>query len=115
MPTHSHSAGTLATTFYSGVSVRLISHTIKDFDAEEGKVSQHMLLNDGTWKTIADHSHSINGYTDSVGGGESFSIMPPYQTIAYIIFTGTNCNKNALGEGSLNTGVKDVLTKSAFK
>ncbi|CAF1047107.1 unnamed protein product [Adineta steineri] len=37
------------------------------------------------------HTHSIEGKTDSVGGGKSLSIMPPYQTIAYIIFTGATC------------------------
>ncbi|CAF2095765.1 unnamed protein product [Rotaria magnacalcarata] len=39
------------------------------------------LDNDGT------HSHSIQGSTDSVDRGKSFSIIPPHQTIAYIIFT----------------------------
>jgi microcystin-dependent protein len=43
------------------------------------------LDNDGT------HSHSIEGSTGSTGHGNSFSIIPPYQTIAYIIFTGANC------------------------
>lgn len=34
------------------------------------------------------HSHSITGSTGSTGKGKSFSFMPPYQTIDYIIFTG---------------------------
>lgn len=44
------------------------------------------LHNDGA------HSRSIGGSTSSVGGGNSFSIMPPYQTIAYITFTGAHCD-----------------------
>jgi microcystin-dependent protein len=43
------------------------------------------LNHDGT------HSHSIGGSTNSVDDGNSFGIMPPYQTIAYIIFTAANC------------------------
>ncbi|UJR24288.1 hypothetical protein I4U23_027255 [Adineta vaga] len=34
------------------------------------------------------HNHTINGLTDYVGGGKSFSIMPPYQTVDFIIYTG---------------------------
>ncbi|CAF3394079.1 unnamed protein product [Rotaria sp. Silwood2] len=34
------------------------------------------------------YSHSIEGSTGSISGGNSFSIMPPYQTINYIIYTG---------------------------
>lgn len=40
------------------------------------------ILNDGT------HSHSICGITGSAGNGQSFSIMPPYQTVDFIIYTG---------------------------
>ena len=34
------------------------------------------------------HSHPVVGSTAQTGSGQSFSIMPPYQTISYIIFTG---------------------------
>jgi microcystin-dependent protein len=40
------------------------------------------ILNGGT------HSHSISGLTGSAGNGKSFSIMPPYQTVDFIIYTG---------------------------
>ncbi|CAF3857523.1 unnamed protein product [Rotaria sp. Silwood1] len=40
------------------------------------------LNDDGTY------SYSIEGSTGSIGGGNSSGIMPPYQTINYIIFTG---------------------------
>ena len=34
------------------------------------------------------HSHSVTGSTAQTGSGQSFSIMPPHQTMDYIIFTG---------------------------
>ncbi|CAF1497380.1 unnamed protein product [Adineta steineri] len=34
------------------------------------------------------HNHTISGLTDNAGQGKSFSIMPPYQTIDFIIYTG---------------------------
>jgi microcystin-dependent protein len=33
------------------------------------------------------HSHTLQGDTGAVGTGQSFSIMPPYQAISYIIYT----------------------------
>lgn len=34
------------------------------------------------------HSHGLEGETSAVGKGQHFSIMPPYQAINYIIYTG---------------------------
>jgi microcystin-dependent protein len=121
MPTHHHSAGTLSTTnagshihrvndpghnhggnteahsfarYYHGwVSNddRGFSHALGggNNDVHSHKIPHGYtgisLNNDGT------HSHSIQGSTGSAGSGNSFSIMPPYQTIAYIIFTGASC------------------------
>jgi microcystin-dependent protein len=116
MPAHHHKAGTLDTTDagthkhtvydpghshggWTEESDAAVPHNYKA-DGNHGRSfaasSSHKhripwgltgitLNNDGT------HSHSIKGSTDSVGNGKSFSIMPPYQTIAYIIFTGANC------------------------
>ncbi|CAF3834265.1 unnamed protein product [Rotaria sp. Silwood1] len=53
-------------------------------DIPTGKTG--IIINDN-----GSHSHLIHGSTTSAGGGNSFSIMPPYQTIAYIIFAGANC------------------------
>jgi len=33
-----------------------------------------------------NHSHEINGHSGSVGQGQAFSILPPYQTFYYIIY-----------------------------
>ncbi|CAF4321267.1 unnamed protein product [Rotaria sp. Silwood2] len=33
------------------------------------------------------HSHTLSGETGSVGDGEKFSLMQPYQTVNYIIYT----------------------------
>ncbi|CAF3611962.1 unnamed protein product [Rotaria sp. Silwood1] len=42
-------------------------------------------------KASGDHSPSIEGSTALAQKHQSFSIMPPYQTIDYIIFTGDHC------------------------
>ncbi|CAF2021266.1 unnamed protein product, partial [Rotaria magnacalcarata] len=34
-----------------------------------------------------DHSHSVSGSTGSVGGGNSFSLLQPYQSVNYIIYS----------------------------
>ncbi len=34
-----------------------------------------------------NHNHILSGETESVGGGEKFSLMQPYQTVNYIIHT----------------------------
>jgi microcystin-dependent protein len=121
MPTHHHSAGTLHTKNagthkhtvndpghnHGGYTVHQNiprphrfnyknDDTLDDYNYNFDHTAAHQhvipvgktgitLDNDGT------HSHSIQGSTGSVGSGNSFSIMPPYQTIAYIIFTGANC------------------------
>ncbi|CAM4835168.1 unnamed protein product [Rotaria magnacalcarata] len=119
IPTHQHSVGTLVTTnagththsvygpgHNHGGSTEQTSFIITggrygyNHSAGRGNVGtwhkyhQHVIPMGQTGITLGydgTHSHSINGLTDSVGGGKSFSIMPPYQTIAYIIFTGENC------------------------
>ena len=40
------------------------------------------------------HSHFIDGQTGSQGAGQAFSIIPPYQTINYIIYMGLDFNMN---------------------
>ena len=42
----------------------------------------------GTGITInaaADHTHAFSGTTSSVGSGESFSILPPYYSLAFLM------------------------------
>ncbi|CAF0980813.1 unnamed protein product [Didymodactylos carnosus] len=120
MPTHRHSAGTLDTA-YAGThkhTVNYPGHNHGGFTANSnndimdrgndgpqtvgrgggGLYSfwrhHHGIPGGQTGITIGNdgtHSHSIEGSTAYEGGGKSFSIMPPYQTIAYIIFTGENC------------------------
>ncbi|CAF3424210.1 unnamed protein product [Rotaria sp. Silwood2] len=41
-----------------------------------------------TINSAGDHSHSVSGDTASVGNGASINIMPPYQTVNYIIYAG---------------------------
>jgi hypothetical protein len=51
----------------------------------------HTIQTDRTHISIQSagaHHHSIDGITGSQGSGNPFSIMPPYQAIDYIIFTG---------------------------
>ncbi|CAF3255051.1 unnamed protein product [Rotaria sp. Silwood2] len=120
MPTHHHSAGTLNTTdagrhkhtvndpghnhggqtgeFTREYSIYHNDHFGRgDRGASWGMRSvahRHHIPVGGTGITLDNdgtHLHSIGGSTDSVGRGNSFSIMPPYQTIAYIIFTGADC------------------------
>lgn len=37
--------------------------------------------------SAGDHTHTVQGSTDSVGGNQPFDMIPPYQSIHYIIRT----------------------------
>jgi microcystin-dependent protein len=112
MPVHEHDKGKLST-----VNAGSHSHNVNDpghnhggqTDARNGGAGGYNLKGNGNgpfndWAMHAhtipngqtgisieaegSHSHSIDGSTASTGSGKPFSIMPPYQTIHYIIFTG---------------------------
>ena len=108
MPVHNHNEGTLQT-LGSGTH----SHTISDpghnhggytdsapYSSGSGGMNpssgsgddsishQHRIFNGTTNISIlssGSHTHTINGFTGTNGGSQPFDIMPPYQTIHYII------------------------------
>ncbi|CAF1286909.1 unnamed protein product [Didymodactylos carnosus] len=50
---------------------------------------QHTIPTGRTYISInsaGDHGHSINGQTGVTGGGKEFSLLPPFQTVHYIIY-----------------------------
>lgn len=84
LPSHSHSAGSLYTNSAG-------SHTHNCYQPRAGKSDN---ANDRTVMEFSDykatsssgsHSHSIYGNTGSTGSGSSFSILPPYYTLVYIM------------------------------
>ncbi|CAF3993261.1 unnamed protein product [Rotaria sp. Silwood1] len=112
MPAHEHGKGTL-TTVIAGSH----THAVNDpghnhggqTDVRQGGAGGWNLKGNGQgpfddWATHAHtiptgqtgiwlsadgtHSHSIDGSTESIGRGQPFSLIPPYQAIEYIIFTG---------------------------
>ncbi|CAF2895915.1 unnamed protein product [Rotaria sp. Silwood2] len=112
MPTHLHNEGTLYT-----VNAGSHGHTVNDPGHNHGGKTDTRRGGAGGWNLKANgngqfddwathehvipvgttgiwlsnngnHSHLIRGSTASTGGGQPFSIMPPYESIDYIIFTG---------------------------
>ncbi|CAF0726128.1 unnamed protein product [Didymodactylos carnosus] len=50
----------------------------------------HSIPKGRTYITInadGNHGHTINGKTGTVGAGKEFSLMPPFQTVNYIIYS----------------------------
>ncbi len=95
-PGHNHGGYTEEAREYFFVNSNVWGGAVSRFDDPlRGSVPHRHVIPVGhtgiTLNHDGTHSHSIGGSTNSVGGGNSFSIMPPYQTIAYIIFTGANC------------------------
>ncbi|CAF1299959.1 unnamed protein product, partial [Didymodactylos carnosus] len=110
MPTHTHDTGTLVTLTNGNHS-----HTITDpghnhggstgtaafgsgflsmdVVAGAGSISgthSHTISSGSTSITInagGSHTHNINGSTASSGSSQAMSLMPPYQTVDYIILT----------------------------
>lgn len=86
LPSHSHSAGSLYTSTNGNHN-----HGIK---YENNKLGDDANTRDnifsnrsrtGYTEYAGSHSHSIYGSTGSVGGGSSFSILPSYYTLVYIM------------------------------
>ena len=84
LPSHSHSAGSLYTNSAG-------SHTHMCYQPRAGKSDN---ANDRTVMEYSDykatssagsHSHSLYGSTGSAGSGSSFSILPSYYTLVYIM------------------------------
>ena len=48
-------------------------------------VSSHTHSVNGSTASVSSHSHSVSGSTSSAGSGNSFSKMPPYLVLNYII------------------------------
>lgn len=112
IPAHQHGQGTLYT-----VSAGTHSHYVNDPGHNHGGQTDPRPGGSGPWNlksngagpfddsarhthtistgktgislsTDGAHSHTIGGSTSSTGGGQSFNILPPYQPIHYIMFTG---------------------------
>ena len=112
VPSHSHSAGTLSTS-YDGSH----THSINDPGHNHGgKTEDKSPFGPGRWgltpkghgsdqsshfhsiptdytsisiNSASAHSHRITaGETGAIGGGQAFSLMQPYQTVNYIIYAG---------------------------
>lgn len=86
LPSHSHSAGSLYTSTNGNHN-----HGIK---YENNKFGDNANNRDnifsnrsrtGYTEYAGNHSHSIYGNTGSTGSGSSFSILPPYYTLVYIM------------------------------
>ncbi|CAF1561027.1 unnamed protein product, partial [Didymodactylos carnosus] len=110
MPVHSHSPGTLSTAT-SGNHIHDIYDPGHNHGGETGKspysqgtmtfhtsqggkgndhgVHSHTIYRGLTGISVQSagaHSHTLSGETGSVGKSEQFSLMPPYQTVNYIIY-----------------------------
>lgn len=121
LPAHFHSSGSLKVG-QSG----LHTHEIRDpghdhkfnyghWDLAEGKKYVRVPIDfDASWgaldktiqrshtnvaiKTDGNHLHSLTGNTGNIGNGDSFSVLNPYQTLDYIIFTGIADQENLTEE-----------------
>lgn len=84
-PGHNHGGSTGDARFSNGNSLMTSS---SNGTASEFGNHQHTISTDFTNITIhtsGAHTHSITGAGSVTGGGQPFSIMPPYQTIHFII------------------------------
>ncbi|CAF1135893.1 unnamed protein product, partial [Didymodactylos carnosus] len=86
-PGHNH-GGHTGTSAYSGGTMTM--HTPKGGRGSDHGFHSHYIASDKTRISIntgGDHSHSIVGQSGAVGGGRAFSILNPYQTVNYIIYS----------------------------
>ena len=108
LPTHTHDQGTLATAS-NGAHTHAITDPGHNHGGSTGTAAfgsgsltmtttggsgsvtgthSHSIATDFTGITIqsvGNHTHTISGVTGSIGSNQAFSMMPPYQTINYII------------------------------
>ncbi|CAF3372725.1 unnamed protein product [Rotaria socialis] len=85
IPAHKHSHGSLY------VNYKWESYTrMKGPDyGNDGAQHSHIIPRGYTGITVqsaGDHTHTVHGETGSFGNAEAFTVMPPYQTINYIIY-----------------------------
>lgn len=86
LPSHSHDAGSLYTSTDGNHN-----HGIKyerNKLGDNANTRQNIFSNrsrTGYTEYAGNHSHSIYGSTGSVGSGSSFSILPSYYTLVYIM------------------------------
>ncbi|CAF2956476.1 unnamed protein product [Rotaria sp. Silwood2] len=86
-PGHNHGGSTGSGPFSKGV----YSMRPGGGGGNDNGIHSHTINHDYTRINIKHaglHSHVINGETTAVGEGRPFNIMPPYQTINYIIYAG---------------------------
>lgn len=118
LPAHAHSSGSLNTRMDGGHTHLYDdpghNHGGATSSATQGSGSLHMMGPYGgfgddrlshthtikpdytriTIRSSGAHSHVIDGQSGSQGAGQAFDIMPPYQTINYIIYVGLDLNMN---------------------
>jgi microcystin-dependent protein len=110
LPTHAHDQGTL-TTQSSGSHMHSYNDPghnhggktgsgpmsqggwglYKGGGAHDGSTHAHVIPSGKTGITIDTsgiHTHSLSGASGLIGSSQPFSIMPPFQTVDYIIFAG---------------------------
>lgn len=83
-PGHNHGGSTGSAAFSSG-SFAMIS---SGGNGNDGGSHTHTINTDTTRITIqpdGSHTHSLEGLTGTQGSNQSIDMMPPYQTIHYII------------------------------
>ncbi|CAF0816163.1 unnamed protein product, partial [Adineta ricciae] len=110
MPSHSHDQGSLVTS-YSGSHTHNYTDPGHDHGGSTGTqplgAGTAAMVNSGlpgngagthshsissgktsiTINTVGDHNHTISGSTGTTGSSQAMSLMPPYQTVHYIIRT----------------------------
>ena len=83
-PGHNHGGATGATGPFGTGSLTMSGSGA----GSDSGTHTHTISNATTGITIGtavDHTHNVTGSTGSVGSNQAFSMMPPYQTIHYII------------------------------
>ncbi|CAF3494377.1 unnamed protein product [Rotaria socialis] len=83
-PGHNHTGKTRNSMYGSG------GYRMKGPDyGNDGAQHSHIIPRGYTGITVqsaGDHTHTVHGETGSFGNAEAFTVMPPYQTINYIIY-----------------------------
>ncbi|CAF1541292.1 unnamed protein product [Adineta ricciae] len=88
-PGHNHGGSTdSSTTSYLSYSGTAVSFYLYSGSYVSASTHSHSIQTDYTniiLEANGSHTHTINGTTGSTGMGQPFNIMPPYQTVHYII------------------------------
>ena len=84
LPSHSHSAGTLATTSAGSHTHGYLKPTTGT-DTMSGGDTHYINAANDTTTSSGEHTHSITGLVGATGANSPHNNMPPYTTVLYII------------------------------